>query len=175
VRRRRGRSSGLVLVVAFGIALIVSAGGAAAWTSAAARDEQAAYAEAKRRYIAAVDAVCLAATVKTTAEEAPPTTTREEVDELAQAARGMARTVAEIEAISPPRRDAERIRHGLLAPARRLVAELRHFAAEAEEAVSAGRTAEARELVDRSLRPNPDELALRTFAEQYGFTTCAGQ
>ncbi|MEU6711402.1 hypothetical protein ABZ897_07950 [Nonomuraea sp. NPDC046802] len=99
----------------------------------------------------------------------------EEADELRRVAQSMSGTVTAIEAIEPPARDAPRVREGFFSPARALAASLRDLSGRADAALRAGKEDEAARAVERSLEPDENEKALRSFAAAYGFRTCAGE
>lgn len=169
--RSRGRRVPAWGVVAGGIVLVVAVV-LGATVSMAAEET---YADVKKRYVAAVDAVCEEASRQSELHAEQPANLREEVDELRRASESMTGTIAAIEAIAPPGADVARIREGFYAPARALAASLRDLSASAEAAMRAGREGEARQAVDRSLEPDENEKALRTFAAEYGFRACAGE
>ncbi|MFD9950471.1 hypothetical protein ACFWYW_48025 [Nonomuraea sp. NPDC059023] len=130
---------------------------------------------AKRRYVAAAEAACLAAGRQTDPERYPVSTEQEDVEELDRAARVMLATVERIAAIRPPEADAATLRARFVEPGRLLAGRLGGHAALARAALAAGDTGTVRNLVEASLRPDPVEASMRTFALSYGFAACAGE
>ncbi|MFI9560383.1 hypothetical protein [Nonomuraea endophytica] len=129
----------------------------------------------KRRYVAAAEAACLEAGRQTDPERYPASTERQDVEELERAARVMRATVERIAAIRPPEADAALLRARFVEPGRRLAGRLAGYAARARAALAAGDTGTVQLLVEASLRPDPAEAAMRSFALSYGFAVCAGE
>ncbi|MBB5079561.1 hypothetical protein [Nonomuraea endophytica] len=130
---------------------------------------------AKRRYVAAAEAACLAAGQQTDPERYPVSTEQQDVEELERAARVMRATVERIAAIRPPEADAALLRARFVEPGRRLAGRLGGYAERARAALAAGDTGTVQLLVEASLRPDPQEAAMRFFALSYGFAVCAGE
>ncbi|MFI6535722.1 hypothetical protein ACIBHY_24970 [Nonomuraea sp. NPDC050547] len=130
---------------------------------------------AKRRYVAAAEAACLAAGRQTDPGRYPVSTEQEDVEELERAARVMRATVERIAAIRPPQADAAMLRARFVEPGRRLAGRLGGHATRARAALAAGDAGTVRRLVEASLRPDPTEVSMRSFALSYGFAICAGE
>ncbi|MEU8203510.1 hypothetical protein [Streptosporangium sp. NPDC049046] len=133
------------------------------------------HADAKARYIAAADALCAEAAQSSAYTEEPPSGLRGEVAELRLAAETLTVTATGIAAVPPPADDAEQLREGFVEPAEALAARLRELRDRAEAALRAGDEGEARKVVELSLAPDANEVALSAFALKYGMRTCAGE
>ncbi|MEV4898692.1 hypothetical protein AB0K48_56110, partial [Nonomuraea sp. NPDC055795] len=84
-------------------------------------------------------------------------------------------TVERIAAIPPPQADAAMLRARFVEPGRRLAGRLGGHATRARAALAAGDAGTVRRLVEASLRPDPAEVSMRSFALSYGFAVCAGE